>query len=47
MTNADVDAVVLYTRVGRVSFDGIEDVMDLLTPLRLGPGLGLMIIRRS
>ena len=47
MTDADVDAAVLYTRVGRVSFDGIEDVMDLLIPSRLGPGLDLMIIKRS
>ena len=33
MTDADVDAVVLYTRVGRVSFDGTRDDMNFINTI--------------
>ena len=44
---SDADAVVLYTRVGRVLLDGTEDAMDFINTIEARNRTGLMIIRRS
>ena len=41
----DANALLLYSRVGRISFDGTKDALDIINAIESKLGLGIWTIR--